>query len=65
MKRERAAQDRTIEEANAELVDGLKSCRSVVETYKSLLLPTQVTAAPSEDVPAEPDTPAAPNDARE
>lgn len=44
MTREPAAKDRPIEETNAELVDGLKTCRSVVENYKSLLLPSQVIA---------------------
>lgn len=34
------SQEPTLEETSAELLDGLKACRSVVENYKSLLDPT-------------------------
>ncbi|HKH28158.1 MAG TPA: hypothetical protein VKA61_07450 [Sphingomicrobium sp.] len=39
--------DADFEEANSQLVAGLKSCRSVVENYRAMLAPEQ--AAPNTD----------------
>ena len=39
--------DTDFEEANSQLVAGLKSCRSVVENYRAMLTPEQ--AAPNTD----------------
>jgi hypothetical protein len=40
--------DRSPEQTSAELLDGLKTCRSIVENYKSLLDPAHVAVTAAE-----------------
>ena len=52
--------DETLDEVNARLSDGLKTCRSVVANYKALLLADQ-----DDDEPSSPADTAAPGTVRE
>ena len=47
---EQTPPDETLDEVNARLSNGLKTCRSVVANYKALLLADQGDGEPSSDM---------------